>query len=78
MQQQNTTALQPTLEEVSAHFKHWRQIKRNHREPIPKKLWQEAVELTRQYLYKTGTSSVLVSSAGSAGRIGMIGMLVKR
>ncbi|MHB1253231.1 MAG: hypothetical protein ACYCZ1_03605 [Candidatus Humimicrobiaceae bacterium] len=47
--QQNTTALQPTLEEISAHFKHWRQIKRNHREPIPKKLWQEAIDLTRQY-----------------------------
>ncbi|MBC8390721.1 MAG: hypothetical protein H8E13_22060 [Actinobacteria bacterium] len=35
-------------------------------------------QILRQYLYKTGTSSVLVSSAGSAGRIGMIGMLVKR
>ena len=53
MQQQNTTAPQPTLEEVSAYFKHWRQIKRNHREPIPKKLWQEAVELTLQYSLST-------------------------
>jgi hypothetical protein len=35
-------------------------------------------QILRQYLYKTGTSSVLVSSAGSAGRIGMIGMMVKR
>jgi len=35
-------------------------------------------QILRQYLYKTGTSSVLVSSAGTAGRIGMIGMLVKR
>jgi len=35
-------------------------------------------QILRQYLYKSGTSSVLVSSAGSAGRIGMIGMLVKR
>ena len=51
--QQNTTALQPTLEEVSAHFKHWRQIKRNHREPIPKKLWQEAIDLTLQYSLST-------------------------
>ncbi|MHB8276851.1 MAG: hypothetical protein ACYDIA_04265 [Candidatus Humimicrobiaceae bacterium] len=48
MQQQNTPALQPTLEEVSAQLKHWRQIKRNHREPIPKKLWQAAAELSRQ------------------------------
>src|SRR5665811_51084 len=51
--QQNTTALQPTLEEVSTHFKHWRQIKKNHREPIPKKLWQEAIDLTRQYQVST-------------------------
>ena len=49
MEQLRTPALQPTLEEVSAQLKHWRQIKRNHREPIPKKLWQAAVELSRQY-----------------------------
>lgn len=47
--QQNTPALQLTLEEVSAHFKNWRQFKRNYREPIPKKLWQGAVELSQQY-----------------------------
>lgn len=35
-------------------------------------------QILRQYLYKTGTSSVLVSSAGSAGRIGMMGMMIKR
>lgn len=29
-------------------------------------------------LYKSGTSSVLVSSAGTTGRIEMIDMLVKR
>ena len=51
--QQNTTALQPTLEEVSTHFKNWRQIKINPREPIPKKLWQEAIDLTRQYQVST-------------------------
>ncbi len=35
-------------------------------------------QILRQYLYKTGASSVLVSSAGTAGRIGMISMLVRR
>lgn len=35
-------------------------------------------QILRQYLYRTGTSSTLVSSAGSVGRIGMVGMLVKR
>ena len=51
--QQNTTALQPTLEEVSTHFKNWRQIKINPREPIPKKLWQEAIDLALQYPLST-------------------------
>ena len=49
MDNQNTPAPQLTLEEVSAHFNRWRQIRRNRREPIPKKLWQQAAELSRQY-----------------------------
>ena len=51
--QQNTTALQLTLEEVSTHFKNWRQIKTHHRDPIPKNLWQEAIDLTRKYPLST-------------------------
>ena len=35
-------------------------------------------QILRQYLYKTGTSSALVSSVGSVGRLGMIGIMVKR
>ena len=35
-------------------------------------------QILRQYLYRTGTSSTLVSSAGSAGRIGMISVMMKR
>jgi len=35
-------------------------------------------QILRQYLYRTGTSSAMVSSAGSVSRLGMIGMLVKR
>jgi len=49
MDEQNTSTPQLTLEEVSAHFKHWRQIRKNRREPIPKKLWQQAADLSRQY-----------------------------
>ena len=49
MEQQNTSNLQPTIEEVRDKLEHWRKIKRNHREPIPKKLQQEAVELSRQH-----------------------------
>ncbi len=35
-------------------------------------------QILRQYLYKTGTSSALVSSAGSVTRLGMIGIMVRR
>jgi len=35
-------------------------------------------QILRQYLYKTGTSSALVSSAGSVSRLGMIGIMVRR
>jgi len=51
--QKNITAPQPTLEEVSIHFKNWRQIKIKRRDPIPKKLWQEAIDLTLQYPLST-------------------------
>jgi len=33
--------------------------------------------IIRQYLYRTGTSSTLVASAGSAGRLGMMAMIFK-
>ena len=35
-------------------------------------------QILRQYLYRTGTSSTLVSSIGSASRLGMMSMIVKR
>ena len=35
-------------------------------------------QILRQYLYRTGTSSTLVSSLGSASRLGMMGMIAKR
>ncbi len=35
-------------------------------------------QILRQYLYKTGTSSALVSSVGSVSRLGMIGVMVRR
>lgn len=61
MEQQNTPALQPTLEEVSAQLEHWRQIKRNHREPIPKKLWQAAAELSRQHSISSVSKALRLS-----------------
>lgn len=35
-------------------------------------------QILRQYLYRTGTSSAVVSAAGSAGRIGMMSMMFRR
>ncbi|MHB8276038.1 MAG: conjugal transfer protein TrbL family protein [Candidatus Humimicrobiaceae bacterium] len=35
-------------------------------------------QILRQYLYSTGTSSSIVSAAGSAGRIGMMSMIFKK
>jgi len=35
-------------------------------------------QILRQYLYRTGTSSALVSAAGSASRIGMMSMMMRR
>ena len=49
MQQQNISNTEPTLEEVSNQFENWRKNKRNHREPIPKKLWQAAAELAKKH-----------------------------
>ena len=46
---ENTTNMHPTLEEVRDKLEHWRKIKRNHREPIPKDLWQAATELARKH-----------------------------
>jgi len=35
-------------------------------------------QVLRQYLYRSGTSSAVVSTAGSAGRLGMMSMMFKR
>lgn len=34
--------------------------------------------ILRQYLYRTGTSSAVVSTAGSTGRLGMMAMILRR
>lgn len=35
-------------------------------------------QILRQYIYKTGTSSALVSSVGSMSRLGMMGIILKK
>lgn len=49
MQQQNMPAVQLTLEEVRAQLENWRKTKTSIREPIPQKLWQQAVELCQKH-----------------------------
>lgn len=49
MQQQNIPAVQLTLEEVSAQLENWRKTKTSIREPIPQKLWQQAVVLCQKH-----------------------------
>jgi len=49
MDNQNIPAPQLTLEEVSAQLENWRKTKTSIREPIPKKLWQQAAELCQKH-----------------------------
>jgi len=49
MDKQSTPGTQPTLEEVSAQLDNWRKTKTGIREPIPTKLWQQAVVLCQKH-----------------------------
>ena len=49
MDNQNTPAPQLTLEETSARLDNWRKTKSSIREPIPPKLWHQAVELCQKH-----------------------------
>ena len=64
MEKQNQPTLQPTLEEVRDKFESWRKIKRNHREPIPKDLWQAAADLARKYSVNTVSKELHLSYTG--------------
>lgn len=44
---------QPTLGQVGSKLEHWRKIKKNHREPIPKDLWQAATDPARKHSINT-------------------------
>jgi hypothetical protein len=45
--EENIQSIQLTLEELKDKFESWRKNKTNHREPIPKELWQAAADLAR-------------------------------
>ena len=67
--QQNTLAQQPTLEEVNAQLENWRKTKKSIREPIPQKLWQEAIELTRQYSISSVSKALRLSYTDLKDRV---------
>ena len=69
MEQQTINIPQPTLEEVSAQLENWRKNKRNHREPIPKNLWQAAAELARKHSINEVSKALRISYADLKDRL---------
>jgi hypothetical protein len=56
-----TQATKPTLEEVKDQLEGWRANKINHREPIPKELWQAAADLARDHSINTVSKALKIS-----------------
>jgi len=56
-----TKSRQPTLEDVRSKLEHWRKVKRNHREPIPKDIWQAAADLARKHSINTVSKALRLS-----------------
>ena len=66
---ENTLNIQPTIEEVKNQLENWRKNKRNHREPVPKDLWQAAVELARKHSINTVSKALRLSYADLKDRL---------
>ena len=58
-----TQAAQPTFEEVKDKLENWRKNKTNHREPIPKELWQAAADLAGGHSINTVSKALRLSYA---------------
>ena len=69
MEQQTILTTHPTIEEVSSQLENWRKNKTNHREPIPKELWQAAVDLARKHSINTVSKVLRLSYADLKDRI---------
>ena len=69
MDKQNTPNRKLTLEEVGSKLEHWRKIKRNHREPIPKDLWQAAAELAGKHSINTVSKKLRLSYVDLKNRV---------
>ena len=64
-----TQATKPTLEEVKEKLENWRKNKTNHRQPIPKELWQAAVELARCHSINGVSKALRLSYADLKDRL---------
>jgi len=69
MEQQTILTTHPAIEEVRTQLDNWRKNKLNHREPIPKELWQAAVELARAHSINTISKALRLSYADLKDRL---------
>ena len=53
MEQHPILNAEPNLDEIRSQLENWRKNKTNKREPIPKDIWQAAVELARKHSIAT-------------------------
>jgi len=66
---ENSLSIQPTLDEVKNQLENWRKNKKNHREPIPKKLWQTAADLARKHSINEVSKALRLSYADLKERV---------
>ncbi|MBM3709060.1 MAG: hypothetical protein FJW61_01360 [Actinobacteria bacterium] len=63
MEQQTIITDKITIDEIRSQLENWRQNKRNHREPIPKELWQAAADLAKKHSINTVSKALRLSYA---------------
>jgi hypothetical protein len=69
MEQKTILVTHPTVEEVRTQLENWRKNKINHREPIPKELWQAAVELAKKHSINAVSKALRLSYADLKDRL---------
>ena len=67
--EENATITQPTLEEIKDKLESWRRNKTNHRQPIPKDLWQAAADLARGHSINQVSKVLRLSYADLKNRL---------
>lgn len=69
MEQKTILNAPPTIDEIRDRLESWRKNKINHRQPIPKELWQAAVELARCHSINTVSKALRLSYADLKDRL---------